>query len=365
MYSKLVSNDFFTSYILHGNEELCDKYRSDVLENNIGPDPFFEIIKRTSHHDINARLIKHVFSNIPINSSACGFVPGKSYYDFLLPHIHGYYFLRLDIKKFFHSISESCIRDFLKQFFDDSKKGHSYSPFDIAYNAVTHQVSDKNPNKEIRSKNILPIGFPSSPIISNIIFRKVDILIQKYCDDKFINYTRYADDMLFSSSKSNFLHSEQFQKEIEIYISLLSLKLKKSKRVAAKNTISLNGYVIQNKNKPIKSKNKIISSDSIGSIRISDKKLKKIKKLVACINQNKSPATIMENMFGYNKKKIIAKYGQDFYSLYINDQFQNKLKGYRSYLISLHVFNDRHRCVDQACLVTTSNLIKVIELNIK
>lgn len=253
----------------------------------------------------------------------------------------------------------------MKQFFDDSKKGHAYSPFDIAYNAVTHQVSDKNPNKEIRNKNILPIGFPSSPIISNIIFRKIDILIQKYCDDKFINYTRYADDMLFSSSKSNFLHSEQFQKEIEIYVSLLSLKLKKSKRVAAKNTISLNGYVIQNKNKPIKSNNKIISSDSIGSIRISNKKLKKIKKLVACINQNKSPATIMENLFGYNKKKIIAKYGQNFYFLYIDDQFQNKLKGYRSYLISLHVFNDRHRCVDQACLITANNLIKVIELNIK
>jgi RNA-directed DNA polymerase len=66
----------------------------------------------------------------------------------------------------------------------------------------------------------LPQGAPTSPMLSNFIFRKVDDIIFSYCRANNIMYTRYADDLTFSGSfeiKSLFrllyqtLHSYGFQ----------------------------------------------------------------------------------------------------------------------------------------------------------
>ncbi|MEI8613559.1 reverse transcriptase family protein [Shewanella sp. PP-He15 brown] len=366
MKIKKINNDFFKSSILKGNKSLLDNFTPSIIERRIGDDSFFEIQKNTDHHIINDRIIKSVLSNIPINSSACGFVQGKSYFDFLKPHIHGYYFLRLDIKKFFHSIDFKEIKSLLEEYFSHDKENSKYSPLDIATMSVTHKVTNTFSDKDLRGKNILPIGFPSSPLISNILFRRIDILIQKYCEDKKITYSRYADDLLFSSSKSNFIKSEQFEKEISIFISLLSLNLKKVKRKSCENTISLNGYVIQNtKNEKVGFFN-IPKENPVGTIRLSHKKIKPIKKITAYLSK-KMPATfIMEKVFNLSFTKFKSEYADDkvFYEKFSKDQLQNKLKGYRSYLISLIVFNEKNGCVDKSCLETVKKLVRIIEKNI-
>lgn len=285
MKNKTLSDDFFNNAILKGNSTLFADFKPSVTEHEVGPDVFFEIEKDSEHQKINERITKFILSQIPINSSACGFVQGRSYFDFLKPHVKGYYFLRLDIKKFFHSIPVAEVKSLLKIYFSDNKKGEKYSALDIALMSVLHKASKSLSDSELRDKEILPIGFSSSPIISNIIFRKIDILIQKYCEDKGIEYSRYADDLLFSSASSNFIHGEQFEREISIFISILSLRLKNNKRVASENTISLNGYVIQN-TKQKKLFNIFTYMDApVGTIRISNKKTKVIKKMVSLIRK--------------------------------------------------------------------------------
>lgn len=366
MMNLKVSDDFFKNAILKGNYELFDNFLPNVKERKIGADIFFEISKNSAHKSINDRITKFVLSKIPINSSACGFVPGKSYYDFLRPHVNGYYFLRLDIKKFFHSILVSEVKKLLSQYFNDNKKEAKYSALDIAYLSVVHKVSNGTASEQIRGKEILPIGFSSSPTISNIIFRRIDLLIQKLCEDKGIVYSRYADDMLFSSSKSRYLHSEQFERDISIFISTLSLKLKRRKRKASENTISLNGYVIQN----TKIKKNIFNSfmeEPVGTIRLSDKKLKNLKKLSALLRKKKDSAYIMESLFNLNREKFEKRYGKNvnFYFKYSDDQLQHKIKGYRSYLVSLIKYNEEHGCVNTDCIKKVKELLKVFESSIK
>ena len=46
----------------------------------------------------------------------------------------------------------------------------------------------------------LSIGAPSSPFISNIVMHHFDDSMSKYCSEKEIIYTRYADDLTFSSN---------------------------------------------------------------------------------------------------------------------------------------------------------------------
>ncbi len=366
MMKNNISNDFFKKAILKGNEDLLNDFSPAVREFKVGSDDFFEISRDSEHKRLNDRITKIVLDKNPINSSACGFVQGKSYYDFLRPHIKGYYFLRLDIKKFFHSIPTHEVRSLLAQHFSNEKNEKKYSALDIAYMSVTHKVSDTYIDKDFRGKEVLPIGFSSSPVISNIIFRRVDILIQKLCEDKGIIYSRYADDMLFSCYNSKYLHSEQFEKDISIFVSTLSLKLKKRKRRATENTISLNGYVVQNRKKR-KGFFHVYEEKPIGNIRLSDKKLKPLKKLSALLKKQKTPIYIMENIFSLNRRKFTLIYGNkfDFYSKYANDQLQNKLKGYRSYLVSLIKYNDKYRCVNIDCMKKVKELVKVFESNIK
>jgi RNA-directed DNA polymerase len=45
----------------------------------------------------------------------------------------------------------------------------------------------------------LPQGAPTSPILSNMVARDIDIVLSKHCESINVKYTRYSDDMTFSS----------------------------------------------------------------------------------------------------------------------------------------------------------------------
>ena len=50
--------------------------------------------------------------------------------------------------------------------------------------------------------SILPQGAPTSPQISNLMMKRFDERIGKWCGERGINYTRYCDDMTFSGGKA-------------------------------------------------------------------------------------------------------------------------------------------------------------------
>ena len=83
-------------------------------------------------------------------------------------------------------------------------------------------------------------GAITSPAISNIIFRSLDIRIEKYCEKIGVHYTRYADDMLFSS-ESSYIHSYKFTNAIQAIISDKGFYLNRKKTLKCENEISLNG----------------------------------------------------------------------------------------------------------------------------
>ncbi len=332
---------------------------SDVKQLNIGQKYFYSLAHNNAYQLIHKKLIDRVFSKFEINNAATAFRENKSYLNFLEPHLRGYYFLRLDLSSFFHSISVDLMRDsfsdiFKEKFVDDVEK---QKVVDGLINLVTYKVPKKSSNERFRDKVILPMGFKTSPIISNIVFRKVDILIQKYCSSKNISYSRYADDMLFSSEKnSKFVHSESFNREVEYLLSMHKFKLNKRKTIKACHTISLNGYVVESKD----------IEGHAGNLRISNKKTKIIEKLnqklLKAKKENKvdeSVLKILNELFKFSKKKhrMHNDSSPEFIDMYLKHQLLNKINGYRSYLISLIQFDKKYKCINAEAINKYNTII--------
>ena len=83
--------------------------------------------------------------------------------------------------------------------------------------------------------NKLPQGAPTSPIISNLICKKLDHQLIKLAKNYSLTYTRYADDLTFSSYKKN-IDIENIIKNIENIINENGFKINLAKtRIQTKN----------------------------------------------------------------------------------------------------------------------------------
>ncbi|BBT06078.1 reverse transcriptase [Aeromonas caviae] len=328
-------------------------------------------------HDI---LIKTLFDKLPINNAATAYLKNKSYLDFLEPHRNSNYFLRIDLKNFFHFINKKIVKEVLFHHVssDPISEKTTQSSLDLITNLLTITLPNNVKNLEFSGKSILPIGFKTSPAVSNIIFRKFDILIEKFCSRHDVLYTRYADDMLFSSSDTRteqyiekslfdillpppntkpFLHSSKFTEQIAFILNLGGFKINTKKTSIAKGNFTVNGYTISGSNYPYKS----------GTIRISNKKTKTISKLIHECKKNLSDEDVLNIVFKYNHNKVKFRYkpSAKFLAKYHSSQLDNKLMGYRSYLISLLSFNDRHNCMTELFIKKCSNLVSEIDIIMK
>lgn len=125
---------------------------------------------------INERILK----NIPLPSVVNGGVRGRSNVTNARVHLGKRYKFKTDIKNFFPSIS--CQRVF-EMFLSN---GFSSKVASI----LTHLATDKFQ---------LPQGAPTSPSIANLVFVPVDNKLIEFSNLHGLTYTRFVDDLVFSS----------------------------------------------------------------------------------------------------------------------------------------------------------------------
>lgn len=90
------------------------------------------------------------------------------------------YLLRLDLANFFPSIGFKQVKNVFQSF------GFSSD--------VSSFLSDL-----CLLAGVLPQGAPTSPMLANLVFRQADVQISLACENFGIAYSRYADDLTFSS----------------------------------------------------------------------------------------------------------------------------------------------------------------------
>ena len=99
-------------------------------------------------------------------------------------------------------------------------------------------------------KGSLPQGAPSSPIITNLICQTLDMHVLKIAKKYKLDYTRYADDLTFSTNKKDFLkNKDEFLKKLqkEIEKSGFSINERKTRLIYRDSRQIVTGLVVNRK----------------------------------------------------------------------------------------------------------------------
>ena len=93
------------------------------------------------------------------------------------------------------------------------------------------EVERKNQNGEWVKvlRNVIPQGAPTSPIISNIICQRLDYLLTGVAKRFGLKYSRYADDITFSSMHNVYQQDSEFLKELHRIIAEQGFHIKETK----------------------------------------------------------------------------------------------------------------------------------------
>lgn len=93
----------------------------------------------------------------------------------------------------------------------------------------------------------LPIGAPTSPVISNFICLKLDHDLKEFCDTNDLSFSRYADDLTFSAdtliSNDTVLDIINLIKRNNFHINEKKLRLKSSNRKQTVTGLTVNEKV--------------------------------------------------------------------------------------------------------------------------
>ncbi|RCR57137.1 retron St85 family RNA-directed DNA polymerase [Vibrio harveyi] len=190
----------------------------------------YTIPKRTSGHRTIAQPSKELkeyqrkyleLQQLPIHEAAMAYREGISIKQNAIAHKNNPYLLKLDLENFFNSISNSLFWKVWK----------SIKPLPSRQDQrALEQLLFWCPSKTTGGSLVLSIGAPSSPLVSNFFMYHFDFDISEICRKKGITYTRYADDLTFSTKNKEILFElPQIVKEhLEEYFEN-SIKINKKK----------------------------------------------------------------------------------------------------------------------------------------
>ena len=141
--------------------------------------------------------------------AAMGFIPGRSIADNAAKHVGKNYVFNTDLKDFFTSIHQGRIWKILQ-----------LKPFSLneeLASVIAGLCCMQHPEGKVDNKGkvigVLPQGSPCSPILTNIVCRNLDRKLLGLARRFNLKYTRYADDITFSSDYNVFQDGSEFMNE--------------------------------------------------------------------------------------------------------------------------------------------------------
>lgn len=148
----------------------------------------------------------NILERLPISDNAYAYTKGRSHIQNARAHIGARELLKIDVKDFFSKINTLLIR----QVFLNC--GYTDNVASVLSNLCSYY-------------GVLPQGASTSPILSNIILKKLDYDLQHIAERYSLIFTRYADDITFSGNSI----SEDVRNEVIQYIERFGLPVNEDK----------------------------------------------------------------------------------------------------------------------------------------
>ena len=180
-------------------------------------------------------ISENIFLNLPVHEAVFSYKKNISIKNLADKHKNNRYLLRIDFKDFFPSIKGENIRLFLKN--------SNLKLSDLEITLI---------NLFVCKNNKLTIGASSSPPITNVILFNFDNDVYKFCLEKNIIYSRYADDLYFSTNEKcilssilDYIKNYIFPYNINLYINYDKniFTSKKHRRIITGLTITTDGNI--------------------------------------------------------------------------------------------------------------------------
>lgn len=177
---------------------------------------------------IQRKLSQVLYSTYKPNISVHGFVPTQSIVTNAEQHIHKRFVFNIDLQDFFGSVHFGRVRGIFMA-----------PPYKLPkeVSTVLAQVCC--------FENRLPQGAPTSPVVSNMVCARLDSELKRLARKTKCTYTRYADDITFSTTLS------QFPQDLAYVILSVKGDVFKTEKVEVgdrlASVIKDNGFVINDK----------------------------------------------------------------------------------------------------------------------
>ncbi len=146
-------------------------------------------------------VMEKLLSTFPIHSAAMAYRTGRNIVTNAAMHAQTRFLLKLDFKDFFHSITAEDFEAFLLK----------QDGLDLSIEDIVRLKRILFWNRRREGRLIMSIGAPSSPMLSNILMCEFDKKVHAFCAKKNVKYSRYADDLTFSTSFPNVLREVEVQ----------------------------------------------------------------------------------------------------------------------------------------------------------
>lgn len=161
------------------------RYREFEIRRRTGSNPRLIQTPIKPIRDMQTRLLPMLASAYDPRPHVHGFVSERSAVTNAAVHRRQRWILRIDLTDFFPAINFGRVRGMFMA-----------HPFDLPKDLATTLA------QICCHKGALPQGAPTSPIISNLICRRLDARLAKFASAAHCSYSRYADDICFSTGRT-------------------------------------------------------------------------------------------------------------------------------------------------------------------
>lgn len=149
-------------------------------------------------------LLVNILEQYPLKDSCKGFRKNISIYHNAKVHENSEIILKVDLLKFYDTITEKRVYGIFKSMGYIENLAYSLAKITTAKHRPSYWKDFDEKSKLILSNlviekpSILPQGAPSSPMLANIAASKMDYRFDELSKKMNFNYSRYADDLTFS-----------------------------------------------------------------------------------------------------------------------------------------------------------------------